>query len=288
MKDAALIRKHIPEIILDFLAAGVDPERSTIYVQSSIPQVAELAWYLSCLTPFGDLSRQPSFKDKVKKHPRDVNAGLLNYPVLMAADILGPRADLVPVGQDQRSHLELAAQLARRFNKTFGEFFPIPDALSQEMVLVPGLSAADAEGVIPKMGKSEIDASTINLSDTSDETRGKIRAAPTTRIRRDDHGTPERCPIFALHQNMSSGEIIQWAMDGCRNAGIGCLECKVALATTVNGELDAFREQRAQLAYKPGVVRDVLEEGRRRAEPRFSETLAHVREQMGMWNGGDK
>lgn len=285
LKDAEMIRVHMPAIVLDYLAAGVDPELSMIYVQSSIPQVAELAWYLSCLTPFGDLSRQPTFKDKAKNHPEDVNAGLLNYPVLMAADILGPRAELVPVGQDQRTHLELASQLARKFNNIFGEFFPIPDALSNEMVLVPGLSAADVEGKIPKMGKS--DDNTINLTDSAEQTWGKIRVAPTDpkRVRRSDLGTPENCAIFRLHEQVSDKNIISWASNGCRTAGIGCLECKRALSDTVNSELAEFRERRIKLAETPDVVREVLEQGRRRAEPRFNETIAHVREKMGMWKG---
>ena len=283
MKEAEMIREHTPAIVLDYLAAGVDPELATIYVQSSIPQVAELAWYLSCLTPFGDLRRQPTFKDKAERHPEDVNAGLLNYPVLMAADILGPRAELVPVGQDQRAHLELASQIARRFNGAFGEFFPVPDALSHEMVLVPGLSAADAEGNIPKMGKS--DDNTLNLIDTAKETEKKIRAAPTTRIRRSDFGIPDRCPIFRIHQHVSDGDIIAQVKTGCETAGIGCLECKQMLNAAVNDELAEFRERRIKLAETPGIVQEVLEEGRRRAEPRFDETIAHVREKMGMWKG---
>lgn len=283
LKDAELIREHAPAIVLDYLAAGVDPERSAIYVQSSIPQVTELAWYLSCLTPFGDLRRQPTFKSKSESNPEDVNAGLLNYPVLMAADILGPRAELVPVGQDQRTHLELAAQLARRFNSMFGEFFPIPDALSHEMVLVPGLSAADAEGNIPKMGKS--DANTINLTDSAEETWNKIRVAPTDpqRVRRSDPGRPERCAIFRIHQQVSDGNVVAQMKTGCETAGIGCMDCKRILANVVNGTLAEFRDNRTRLAEKPGIVREVLEEGKRRAEPRFDATISLVREKMGMW-----
>jgi len=283
LKDAEMIREHMPEIILDYLAAGVDPECSTIYVQSSVPQVAELAWYLSCLTPFGDLRRQPTFKEKAEKNPGDVNAGLLNYPVLMAADILGPQANLVPVGRDQRTHLELASQLARRFNDKFGDFFPVPNEISHEMLLVPGLSAVDANGVIPKMGKSE--ANTIGLSDTAEQTWDKIRVAPTDpkRVRRNDTGTPEDCAIFRLHHFVGSRETVAWAEEGCKTASIGCTDCKRALASVVNERLVEFRERRVELAKTPGIVREVLEEGRRRAEPRFNETIAHVREKMGMW-----
>ncbi len=283
LKEAELIRAHLPNIILDFLAAGVDPEQAAIYVQSSIPQVTELTWYLSCLTPFGDLRRMPTFKDKAEKQPEDVNAGLLNYPVLMAADILGPRADLVPVGKDQQPHLELAAQLARRFNQMFGEYFPVPDAMSHEMVLIPGLSMPDEQGKFPKMGKS--DENTINLSDTADETWNKIRVAPTDpkRIHREDPGTPEVCPIFALHQHVSEGGTIRWAMDGCRSASIGCVECKRTLADSVNTSLQEFRERRGELAGRPEILRDVLESGRGRAEIRFNETIRFVREHMGMW-----
>src|SRR3989344_8946495 len=129
LKESADIRRHAPEMVRDIIAAGVDMERSVIYVQSDVPSVTELTWMLACITPDGELGSLPTFKDKAKKHSDDVNAGLRFYPVLMAADILGPRANLVPAGEDQRPHLELARQLARRVNRLSGKFFPVPDAM---------------------------------------------------------------------------------------------------------------------------------------------------------------
>ncbi len=282
LKEAEQIKADVPEIVLDYLAAGVDPNRASIYIQSSIPQVAELAWYLSCLTPVGDLQRMPTFKDKASKQPEDVNAGLLNYPVLMAADILGPRADLVPVGKDQESHLELASDLARRFNRLYGGYFPVPNALKQEMVLVPGLGMMDDRGGFPKMGKSE--GNTLNLADSPETTKEKIMVSPTDpqRVRRSDPGNPEHCAIFALHRFASDGETIVWSQQGCQTAAIGCTDCKSKLAENVNGLLAEFRERRRELMDRPDVLRQVLAAGKAAAEVRFNETIDFVRERMGV------
>jgi tryptophanyl-tRNA synthetase len=282
LKEAEQIKEHMPNIVLDYLAAGIDPERAVIYVQSDIPQVTELAWYLECLTPAAELERLPTFKDKRSKQPEDVNAGLLNYPVLMAADILGPRGELVPVGKDQLPHLELTAQIARKFNRLYGDYFPIPDALSEETILVPGLSGMDTRGGFPKMGKSE--GNTIMLSESPEETERKIMVAPTdpSRVRRSDQGNPDHCVIYALHSQISSPEQIRWSRSGCQTAGIGCRECKKALADNVNGMLREFRERRAELKEKKSLVRDVLNAGCVHAERVFNETIAVVRERMGI------
>ncbi len=281
LKEAQEIRQHLPEIVLDYIAAGIDLDTSYIYVQSSIPQVAELAWYLSCLTPIADLERMPTFKEKRAKQPEDVNAGLLNYPVLMAADILGPRADLVPVGKDQESHLELAALIARKFNRLYGNYFPVPDPLRQEMITVPGLSAKGEFG-FPKMGKS--DGNTINLTDSPETTTEKILVSPTDpqRRRRSDPGDPDECAIYALHSLLSSSEEIMWSREGCKSAGIGCRECKQVLANNVNALLADFRERRREIAAKPNVIKDVLAAGKAYVEKRFNETLGVVRERMGI------
>jgi tryptophanyl-tRNA synthetase len=282
LKEAEQIRQHLRAIVMDYLAAGIDPDRSTIYVQSDVPQVAELMWYLMCLTQVGDLERQPTYKDKREKQPEDVNAGLLNYPVLMAADILGPRADLVPVGKDQAAHLELAAGIARRFNHLYGNFFPIPDAMREEMLLVPGLSEMDERGGFAKMGKS--DGNTINLSDSPEETWQKVRVAPTDpqRVKRSDPGNPEHCAIFVLHKHVSSPEDLTWANSGCRTAGIGCVECKRRLTDNINTLLASFRERRHEIAQRPDIVDEVLAAGRDIAAARFNETLAVVRDRMGI------
>lgn len=287
LKEAEKIRSHLPNIILDYLAAGVDPERAFIYVQSSVPQVAELAWYLSCLTPVGDLERLPTYKDKRAKQPEDVNVGLLNYPVLMAADILGPRAELVPVGKDQQPHLELASELARRFNRLYGDYFPVPDALIQEMILVPGLSPMDERGGFPKMGKS--DGNTITLSESEEETERKIMVAPTDprRIRRSDPGNPDCCSIYALHTHVSTPQNLQWSRVGCQTATIGCTDCKKVLAQNVNDLLGEFRERRAKLSQHPGIIREMLDVGNKEAAKLFDETIGVVRERMGIGNHTD-
>ena len=285
LKEAKDIRSNMPEIILDYLAAGVDPNRSAIYVQSHIPQVAELMWYLSCLTPVSELLNQGAYKEKAAKAPEDNNTGLLSYPVLMAADILGPRANLVPVGRDQAAHLELARDLARRFNNLSGEsYFPIPDSLLQEMVQVPGLYMKDERGGFPKMGKSDDESHTIYITDTAEATQEKIRVAPTDpkRVRRSDPGTPEDCAIYALHQLVSTGKEIAEVAEGCRTAGIGCIECKEKLSGNVNVMLADFRERRSALASNKRIVGEVLEVGRQAAAPRFDETLEVVRSTLGL------
>lgn len=282
LKEAELIKEHMPNIVLDFLAAGVDPEKAAIYLQSDVPQVTELAWYLACLAPAGDLERMPTFKDKKLKQPEDINSGLLFYPVLMAADILAPRAHLVPVGRDQQPHLEFAVEIARRFNRIYGDFFPIPGGLNEEMVLIPGLSAMDDRNGFPKMGKS--DANTVNLTDSEEETWQKIRVAPTDpkRIRRLDKGNPQHCAIYQLHAQVSDPKVISWVVNGCNRAEIGCVDCKKALADRINGILWDFRENRAALEKRHNIVSDVLERGRVKVEPVIKETIGVVRERMGI------
>ena len=282
LKEAERIKDNLPNVILNYLAAGVDPNSASIYVQSSVPQVTELGWYFICLTNVNDLLTQPAYKDKASKQPEDNNAGLLTYPVLMAADILGPRADLVPVGKDQKPHLELAAKLARKFNSLYGDYFPVPDALSSEMVLIPGLSVMDENGNFAKMGKSE--GNTLNLSDDAETTRQKIKVSPTDpqRIRRSDPGDPNHCAIHALHEHVSDQRKIEWVRQGCSSAAIGCIECKDALSDNINDLLSEFRDRRADLARKPERIQEALEAGRERANRVFDETLNVVRERMGI------
>ncbi|MDP4000645.1 MAG: tryptophan--tRNA ligase [bacterium] len=287
LKEAEQIKSHLPNIVVDYLAAGVDPNQSTIYVQSSVPQVTELSWYLACLTLVTHLEGLPTYKDKSNKQPEDINSGLLFYPVLMAADILGPRAHLVPVGRDQKPHLELTQDLARKFNRLYGDLFPIPDAMSEEMVLIPGLSPMNDQGGFPKMGKS--DENTINLSDTSEETWKKIKVAPVDpqRYRRTDPGDPDRCVIFTLHQQVSTPEQLVWSRQGCRTASIGCLECKQVLSNNINDRLSEFRERRQEFLTRPDAVRDVLRDGQKKATTVFDETIEIVRERMGIARYGD-
>lgn len=283
--DMAKIREHAPEIVRDIIAAGVDVERSIIYTQSDVPRVAELAWLLACHTPDGDLGRLPHFKDKSGKQPGNVNAGLRFYPVLMAADILGPQANLVPVGADQKAHLELTRDLAQRFNREHKiDLFAVPEAREQEMITVPGLVAQNERGGFDKMGKSENEGETLYLSDSPDEMKAKIRVAPTdpARVRRNDPGTPDKCAIYALHKVVSPGEEIRSVREGCQTAGIGCSDCKLRLVAHIDGKLASFRARRAELASDANLVRDVTQAGAEKARVVFDETIGRTREILGI------
>lgn len=276
LTDTAQIKQHLSDIVLDYLAAGVDPEKSTIFVQSSIAETAELFWILSCLTQKSELERVPTFKDKAQKHAENVNAGLFNYPVLMAADILGPQANLVPVGKDQEPHLEMAKELARKFNRLFSETFAVPHSMSEEMIIVPGL---DGTG---KMGKSE--GNTINLDDSEEVVRAKIKVAVTdpARQRRTDPGSPSKCNVYTLHTMLSSDDELKYCVDGCTSASIGCAECKKILADNVVNLLRPFQERRLILSQRNDLVADVLRQGRISAKAKISQTVETVRERIGL------
>lgn len=276
MPDPNQIRTHLPNIVLDYLAAGLDPNRSIIYTQSSVTETVELMWLLANLMPVGDLERAPSFKEKAAKQPDNVNAGLLNYPVLMAADILGPKADLVPVGEDQLVHLEMTRELVRKFNRLFGEVFPEPKALHEKAVRVPGL---DGSG---KMGKS--DNNSLSLTESPDEMWAKLKVAVTDPARktRQDPGNPLICNIYSLHRFVSSRDELEWAYKGCTTAGIGCLDCKAVLHKNTVELLKPFQERRLELLKEKEIVREVLSEGGKRARAVIAETVAQVRDLMGI------
>lgn len=280
-------------IVLDFLAAGIDPNRSTIYVQSSVPETAVLSWLLANLSPVGQLVGMPHYKEKKDALRRiDVdlpeesdaddsfggNAGLLTYPVLMAADILGVQADLVPVGEDQHPHVEFARRLARRFNRLYGDLFPVPELLEGEAVRVPSLRG---EG---KMSKSD-DRGVVYLNDPPKLIHEKFRVAVTDpqRKRRSDQGDPEVCGIFTYHHLVSTPSEISWAQQGCMNASIGCAECKLCVSTHVADMLAEFRERRAELETKPmGYVDEILHEGGLRARAHIRPVVEKAMEFMGV------
>ena len=278
--DPETIRRNVPELVLDMLASGVDPKRSVVYAQSGVPETSELFWLLCCLMPLGLLQRATTFKDKSEKQPENVNAGLLTYPVLMAADILGPRADLVPVGEDQYQHLEMARDLAGKFNRQFCEgkepLFPEPQPLAAEAVRVPGL---DGTG---KMGKSEGNA--LLLSDTADQMWEKLRPAVTdpARKRRTDPGTPELCNIYGIHELVSSRETIDRVAPACRTAAIGCIDCKKLLHGHLVELLGPVQQRRTELARDKNLVRDVLSDGTRRAREVIGETVSRAKDLMGV------
>lgn len=274
------IKRDLKEIVLDYISVGIDPNISTIFAQSSVPETCELNWLLGCLTSVADLERMPHFKDKKDKKEalqEIVNAGLLTYPVLMAADILGPRANLVPVGEDQHPHVELARELARRFNTIYGKTFPVPELLATEAIRVPGL---DGTG---KMGKS--DYNTIDLSDSPEIVMKKLAKAvtDTNRKRRTDPGDPSVCNIYGLHTLVSSGQELNQVLDGCRSAGIGCMECKEILSKNVINILLPIQSKRAELVVKgSNFSLEVLNEGGKRARKIIADTVEEVKDKMGV------
>lgn len=280
-QDPDRLQADLRNIVLDYLACGLDPERCTIYAQSSVPEISELAWLLACLTPVHGLMNMHHFQEKrddLEGAGLTANAGLLTYPVLMAADILGPHANLVPVGQDQHAHVELAREVARRFNYHFGNTFPIPDLLDGPGIRVPGLSASG------KMGKSDAEGS-IMLTDDQTTVDHKFRRAITDpqRQKRSDPGDPQVCNIYTFHQLLSTAEQLQWAHQGCTSAGIGCLECKTVVAGHVNDILAPIRERRRELLAQ-GIDRidDIIREGGLKARQVIAPHVAEAKDKMGV------
>jgi tryptophanyl-tRNA synthetase len=281
--EPAVVRQRGLDILLDILAAGVLPETATLYIQSQVPAVTELAWYLACLTATSHLERIPTYKEVCEKTPEAATAAFLTYPVLMAADILGVQADLVPVGPDQRIHLELTRDLARRFNRVYGELFPIPDAMEDEMVQVAGLAPQGADERFPKMGL--VDSQTLYLNEDWLENHEKIRQAPTdpARVHRNDPGSPEKCAIYALHELASDSDDLHWSANGCRSAAISCIECKDRLERNIQARLAPFYERRRELAARPERVRALLEDGIRRTRRIVEDVTAEVADRMGVF-----
>lgn len=278
------ISGHILEMVVDWLAAGLDPERSTIFVQSHVPQHAELFVLLSMITPLGWLERNPTYKDQQQElKEKDLSTfGFLGYPVLQTADIILYKAHGVPVGVDQVPHIEIAREIARRFNFLYRPeerpLFPEPQPLLTRVPKVPGVDGR-------KMSKSYGNA--IELGEPADSVEQKLKTMMTdpARKRRTDPGNPDICPVFDLHKIYSTEEERAWAAEGCRTAGIGCLDCKKVLIRHVQDELEPIRERRAEFLTKPEVVREVLREGERRASAVAEETMAEVREALGFSPG---
>lgn len=278
--DPESIKRDLKEIVLDFISVGLDPSVSTIFAQSSVPETCELNWLLSCITSVADLERMPHFKEKkMKKEEMGevINAGLLTYPVLMAADILGPKAHLVPVGEDQHPHVELTRNLAKRFNLIYGETFPVPDLLAHEAVRVPGLNG------LGKMGKS--DNNTIDLSDEPKIIKRKISVAvtDTSRVKRTDPGNPVVCNMYKLHSLVNSQAEADKIVAGCASAQIGCVECKNILSKIVIDILAPIQEKRAEIREKKSdFISDILNEGGKRAGKIIAATVEEVKDKMGV------
>jgi tryptophanyl-tRNA synthetase len=262
---------------LGLLASGIDPERTTLFVQSHVSEHSELMWLLNAVTPLGGLERMTQFKDKSQR-VESIPAGLLNYPILMTADILLYRADLVPVGEDQIQHLELSREIARRWNAEFGrgeDYFAEPKPLLTEARRILGLDGQ------AKMSKSL--GNTIGILDSPEEIWRKLRPAMTdpARVTRKDPGNPEICNIYSLHRYFSPPDTVVKVADHCRGAKWGCLDCKRELATNMAAAFAPIRERAAELAAAPARVDEILAAGAERARTLARETLREVRDRMG-------
>ena len=258
LSDINQLQPNIHEMALDLLAAGIDPERSTLFIQSHVPEVTELHLLLSMVTPLSWLLRVPTFKEKARQQPENVNYGLVGYPVLMTADIILYKGEVVPVGEDQLPHLELAREIVRRFNSLLGPTFLEPVARMTTFPLVVGLDGKE------KMSKSLNNY--LEISASPEEITARIKTAVTdpARVYRKDPGHPEVCNIYRFHEYFNPDQVVDIARK-CTSAEMGCVDCKMMVAREISKALEPFREKRAELASKPEYVKDVLENGAQRA-----------------------
>ncbi|HYX20229.1 MAG TPA: tryptophan--tRNA ligase [Thermoanaerobaculia bacterium] len=271
--DTQSLAANTREAVLDWLAVGLDPEKATVFLQSRVPQHAELALYFSMITPLGWLERVPTYKDQIEQlRSKDLGThGFLGYPVLMTADIAVYRADLVPVGEDQASHLEICREIVRRFNGLYGDVFPEPKALFTPTPKVNGIDGR-------KMSKSY--GNTIGITEAAESVREKVMAMVTdpARARRQDPGRPDHCNLFPFHQLYSPAAEVAVVDVECRTAARGCVDCKKHLIGNLNAALEPFRARRAELlASSSDVVRDVLHAGDARARESAEATMEKVR-----------
>src|ERR1700735_3544807 len=306
--DPTALRQNIRDVALDFLAAGLDPERSTIFIQSHVPQHAELHTLFSMFTPLSWLERVPTYKDQQEQlREKDLNTyGFLGYPLLQSADILPYQPDFVPVGQDQIAHVELTREVARRFNALYCSQptqaieKALADHSGKEIITAEIAANNVTEGILPepkvlltpspklpgldgrKMSKSY--GNTIMLTEPEADLRAKLKTMVTdpARIRRTDPGNPDVCPVFDLHKFFPPSEVQSEAAEGCRPAGIGCIQCKGWLADSIVREITPIQERRRALEADPGQVDAILWDGSARARHRGIQTLQHVRQAIGL------
>jgi tryptophanyl-tRNA synthetase len=277
VEDTENLRQNTHEMALDFLAAGVRPEESIVFVQSHVPEVTELHTILSMVTPLGKLTDLPTFKDMVRQHPDNVNYGLVGYPVLMTADIVLYKSNIVPVGIDQAPHIEFAREIVRSFNYRFGTKVLIePQIKTTEIPKVLGIDGRE------KMSKSLNNH--IELASTPEETKKRVLEMVTdpARVKRSDPGNPDVCNVFTMHKVFSPQADIDMVNIECRRAGIGCVECKALYATNLNQHLAPFRSRRAEIAASPDTVADILGEGAKRARGIAQKTMEEVRAAVGL------
>ncbi|MBT8336952.1 MAG: tryptophan--tRNA ligase [Gemmatimonadetes bacterium] len=263
------------DLAVSYLAVGLDPEKAILFVQSDVAEHTELAWLFNAVTPVGDLERMTQYKDKSQQF-ESVPAGILNYPILQAADILLYRADAVPVGEDQRQHLELTRDIARKWNAAYGDYFPEPEGLIGTVGRIVGLDGN------AKMSKSL--GNTVGILADPDEIWGRVRTAVTDpqRVKRNDPGRPEVCNVYTLHGHLTDPLRVEEIADQCRTAEIGCVDCKRILAESISETFAPMRERAEHFRRRPDEVRDVLDHGAERARAIARETIGEVRERMGL------
>jgi tryptophanyl-tRNA synthetase len=273
-EDTSEIKNNIDEMIIDWLSAGVDPEKCTIFLQSAVKEHAELHLLFSMFTPLSWLYRCPTYKDQLSqlKEKNISTYGFLGYPCLMAADILLYKSDTIPVGEDQIPHVEMTREIARRFNYLFGEVFPEPKAKLTKAKVLPGTDGR-------KMSKSY--NNTIALSDDPETVRKKVMAMITdpARIKKDDPGHPDICAVFALHKVFNEDGVKE-TVELCKAGGIGCVQCKKNLAAKMAEKLDPIYERRLELKKKPEFIREVVMNGSANARKVAEKTMMDVRKAM--------
>ncbi len=275
--DSSAIAANSIEMLIDWLAAGIDPVRSPVFRQSQIKEHTELHLIFSMLITAARLERNPAVKEQVRDlNIENVSYGHLGYPVLQAADILLYRGDLVPVGEDQLPHVEISREIARRFNAQYGSVFPEPEAKLTRFARLAGLDGPDR-----KMSKSA--GNTVLLSDAPEEIRRKLRTAVTDpqKVRKNDPGRPEVCLVFTYHQKFNPAGTPE-VEQGCRSGSLGCVECKLRVADRIAEELAPIRERRAHYEAHMDDVREILADGERRARTRAQETMHDVHRVMGI------
>jgi tryptophanyl-tRNA synthetase len=268
---------RVQTLAAELLASGIDPNRSVLFLQSHVPEHSELAWMLSTVTPYGELSRMTQFKEKSEREPANINAGLMSYPILMAADILLYRATRVPVGVDQVQHLELAREICRRFNGRFGEVFPEPQPLHTRALKILGLDGKQ------KMSKSL--GNSVQIADEPDVIRAKIKNAFTdpTRLKKADPGHPETCYVCSLQGYFAPPDEVATYHDNCRNAAWGCVDSKRALAENMVKKLAPIRERAAEWKAHPERIKQVLGDGAQTARVLAHDTMEKVRAALGLY-----
>ncbi|MGB8213170.1 MAG: tryptophan--tRNA ligase [Anaerolineales bacterium] len=272
VEDTENLKQNTYDLALDLLAVGIRPEETILFVQSHVPQVTELHTMLSMVTPLGKLTDLPTFKEKVRQNPNNVNYGLVGYPVLMAADIVLYKTDVVPVGIDQAPHIEFTREVVRSFNYRY----------HTNVLIEPGMKNTEIPKVLGIDGKEKMGKSLnnhIEISATPEETRQRVMLMVTDpqRIKRTDPGNPDVCNVFTMHKVFTPQTDVQMINIECRRAGIGCVDCKKMFAENLNKALEPFRAKRAEIAAQPELVPSVLADGARRARVIAEKTMEEVR-----------